>query len=62
MWVNHLCKPLWGQEGTAAAGASAQRCTGMTSWPNTIHCPAYDDIMSFGIKSFAIPEVNEGFL
>ena len=42
----------------AAACASAQHCTGMTSWPNTIHCPAYDDIMSFGIKSFATEGVG----
>ena len=37
----------------AAAGASAQHCTGMTNWPNTIQCLGSDDIMSLGIKSSA---------
>ena len=39
--------------GKAAAGASAQHCTGMTNWPNTIHCLGQDDIMSLGIQSSA---------
>ena len=32
--------------------ASAQHCTAMTNWPNTIQCFDPDDIMSFGIKFF----------
>ena len=34
-------------------GASAQHCTGMTNWLNTIHCLGADDIMSLGINYFA---------
>ena len=41
------------------AGASAQHCTGMTTWPNTIHCLGSDDIMSLGIKSFATVGVHD---
>ena len=32
--VGHACA----MPCTAAAGASAQHCTGMTNWPNTIQC------------------------
>ena len=39
--------------GTAAAGASAQHCTGMTKCPNTILCLDSGDIMPLGIKSSA---------
>ena len=42
-----------------AAGASAQHCTGMANWPNTIQCLASDDIMSLGIKSSAFVRVEE---
>ena len=42
----------------ATAGASAQHCTGMTNWPNTIQCLGSDDIMSLGIKSFATEGVG----
>ena len=38
------------------AGASAQHCTGMTNWLNTI---GSDDIMSLGIKSFATEGVHD---
>ena len=37
--------------------ASAQYCTGMTNWPNTIQCLGSDDIMSLGIKSSAFLRV-----
>ena len=40
-------------------GASAQHCTGMTNWPNTIQCLGSDDIMSLGIKSFATDSVHD---
>ena len=39
--------------------ASAQHCTGMTNWPNTIQCLGSDDIMSLGIKSFATESVHD---
>ena len=38
--------------------ASAQHCTGMTNWPNTIQCHGSDDIMSLGIKSSAFLRVE----
>ena len=47
--------------GTAAAGASAQHCTGMTNWPNTIQCLGSDDIMSLGIKSSTFLRVEHPF-
>ena len=43
----------------AAVGASAQHCTGMANWPNTIQCLGSDDIMSLGIKSSAFLRVEE---
>ena len=50
--VGHACAVLcWGT--AAAAGATAQHCTAMTNWPNTIQCLGSDDIMSLGIKSSA---------
>ena len=33
--------------------SSAQHCTGMTKWPNTIQCLCSDDVKSLGIKSSA---------
>ena len=47
--------------GHACAGrhASAQHCTGMANWPNTIQCLGSDDIMSLGIKSSAFLRVEE---
>ena len=45
----------------AAVGASAQHCTGMTNWPNTIQCLGSDDIMSLGIKSSAFQRVQHPF-
>ena len=42
---------------TLAAGASAQDCTGMANWPNTIQCLGSDDIISLGIKSSAFLRV-----
>ena len=39
--------------------ASAQHCTGMTNWPNTIQCLGSDDIMSPGIKSSALLRVKD---
>ena len=57
--VGHACAVLcWG---TAAAGASAQHCTGMTNWRNTIQCLGEDDIMSLGIKSSAFLRVEDLF-
>ena len=41
--------------------ASAQHCTGMTNWPNTIQCLGSDDIMSLGIKSSAFLRVEHPF-
>ena len=38
---------------------SAQHCTGMANWPNTIQCLGSDDIMSLGIKSSAFLRVEE---
>ena len=35
------------------SGASAQHCTAMNKWPNTIQHLGSDDIMSLDIKSFA---------
>ena len=43
-------------------GASAQHCTGVTKWPNTIQCLGEDDLMSLGIKSFATEDIHDGFL
>ena len=40
-----------------AAGAPAQRCTGMTNCPNTIQCLGKDDLMSLGIMSSAFLRV-----
>ena len=40
-------------------GASAQHCTSMTHWPNTIQCLGSDDIMPLGIKSSAFLKVEE---
>ena len=37
-------------------GASAQHCTGMTNWPNTIQSLGSDDIVSLGIKSSSATE------
>ena len=39
--------------------ASAQYCTGMTNWPNSIQCLGSDDITSLGIKSFASEGVHD---
>ena len=39
-------------------GISAQHCTSMTNWPNTIQCLGSDDIMSLGIKFFATEGVS----
>ena len=56
--VGHACAVLcWGT--VAAVGASAQHCTGITNWPNTIQCLGSDDIMSPGIKSFATEGVHD---
>ena len=61
--VGHACAVLC--LGTAAAGSSAQHCTAMTNWPNTIKCLGSDDMMSLGIKSSAIfqfpPQTNCAF-
>ena len=40
---------------------SAQQCTGMTNWPNTIQYLGSDDIMSLGIKSSAFLKVEHPF-
>ena len=42
----------------AEARQSAQHCTAMINWPNTIQCIGSDDIMSLGIKSFATEGVG----
>ena len=55
-------KALDGIWPAAAVGASAQHCTGMTNWPNTIQCLGSDDIMSLGIKSFATEGIHDRFL
>ena len=41
--------------------ASAQRCTAMTNWPNTIQCLGSDNIMPLGIKSPAAEAVVPKF-
>ena len=41
------------------AGAPAQHCTGMTSWPKTIRCLGQDDLMSLGIESSAFLNLCE---
>ena len=38
----------------AAAGASAQRCTGMTNWPNTIECFGSDDFFNLLASSLLL--------
>ena len=52
----------WYQDLGTRILASAQHCTGMTNWPNTIQCLGSDDIMSLGIKSFATEGIHDGFL
>ena len=43
-------------------GASAQHCTAMTNWPNTIQCLRSDEIMSLGIKSSATEVLGPWFV
>ena len=43
------------------ARASAQHCTGMTNWPNSIQCLGSYDMMSLGIKSSAFLKVEHPF-
>ena len=46
--VGHACAVLCC--GMTAAAAPAHHCTGMTNWPNTIHCLGKDDLMSLASR------------